>query len=399
MTEKKLTSLIPDRTNANRGTKRGRKALESSLKKYGAGRSILIDRNGRIIAGNKTVEAAEKIGIENVIVVPTDGKQIVAVQRMDLDIDSVAGRELAYADNRVGELSLDWDPAQMLADIDAGIDLSAMFEDEELAMMLAELKSNDNVNDTEPQIDRAEELRQKWNVESGQLWQLGNHILACGDSTDLNLIERLSNGEKIASLVFDPEWDSMPNAMLGFDSVLAFCDGATIKDVIFRYGSAITWLFVWDCVSSWYTPNRPLKRGKFCCWYGNVKSYNFDGAHYGDSGKPRNVYNTRGEYNFVPDPRGKHLSDIFSEPITQAHSRSEHNHSKPIDWMRMLIANCTTETVLDPFSGSGTTLIACEQLGRRCRAVEISPGYVAVALERWNTATGKMPSIIDAGNV
>jgi hypothetical protein len=394
MTEKTLNSLIPDRANANRGTKRGRKALESSLKKYGAGRSILIDRNGRIIAGNKTVEAAGKIGIENVIVVPTDGKQIVAVQRMDLDIDSVAGRELAYADNRVGELSLDWDPAQMLADIDAGIDLSSMFEDEELAIMLAELKSSDNVNDTEPQIDRAEELRQKWDVESGQLWQLGNHTLACGDSTDLNLIERLSDGERIASLVFDPEWDSMPNAIPGFDSVLAFCDGATIGDVISRYGSAMTWLFVWDCVSSWYTPNRPLKRGKLCCWYGNVKSYNFDGAHYGDSGKSRNVWNTRGEYNFVPDPRGKHLSDVFSEPITQAHSQSEHNHSKPIDWMRMLIANCTTGTVLDPFSGSGTSVMACEQLKRSCRAIEISPAYVAVTLERWQSSTGKTPRMI-----
>ena len=394
MTEKTLNSLIPDRANANRGTKRGRKALESSLKKYGAGRSILIDRNGRIIAGNKTVEAAGKIGIENVIVVPTDGKQIVAVQRMDLDIDSVAGRELAYADNRVGELSLNWDPAQMLADIDAGIDLSAMFDDDELAIMLAELKSSDNVNDTEPQIDRAEELRQKWDVESGQLWQLGNHTLACGDSSDLNLIERLSDGERIASLVFDPEWDSMPNAIPGFDSVLAFCDGATIGDVISRYGSAMTWLFVWDCVSSWYTPNRPLKRGKLCCWYGNVKSYNFDGAHYGDSGKSRNVWNTRGEYNFVPDPRGKHLSDVFSEPITQEHSQSEHNHSKPIDWMRMLIANCTTGTVLDPFSGSGTSVMACEQLKRSCRAIEISPAYVAVTLERWQSSTGKTPRMI-----
>ena len=160
MTEKTLNSLIPDRANANRGTKRGRKALESSLKKYGAGRSILIDRNGRIIAGNKTVEAAGKIGIENVIVVPTDGKQIVAVQRMDLDIDSVAGRELAYADNRTCELSLDWDPAQMLADIDAGIDLSSMFEKDELDTMLAELGANDKSNnDAEPQVDRAEELR------------------------------------------------------------------------------------------------------------------------------------------------------------------------------------------------------------------------------------------------
>lgn len=398
MTDKTLKSLIPDHANANRGTKRGRAALESSLRKYGAGRSVLIDRNGRIIAGNKTVEAAGKVGIDNVIVVPTDGKQIVAVQRMDLDIDSAEGRELAYADNRVGEISLDWNPAQMLADIDAGIDLSGMFEKDELDTMLAELKLNDNVNDAEPQVDRAEELRQKWQVESGQLWQLGEHRLICGDSSESNVIHRLTNGAQLNSLVFDPEWDSMPNAIEGFESVLAFCDGATIGNVIERYGSGMTWLFVWDCVSSWYTPNRPLRRGKFCCWYGNIGLYQFNGSHYGDAGKSRTVWNTRGEYEFVPDPRGKHLSDVFSAPITQLHSQSEHNHSKPIDWMRMLIANCTTGIVYDPFLGSGTTLMACEQLGRRCRAVEISPGYVAVALERWHTATGKMPSIIEADN-
>ena len=133
----KLRDLTPDASNANRGTERGRYALEASLRKYGAGRSILIDRNGKIIAGNKTAETAADVGIDDVIVVQTDGRQLVAVQRTDLDLDSKEARELAYADNRVGQLDLDFDPEQILADLNAGVDLSAFWRQDELAALLA----------------------------------------------------------------------------------------------------------------------------------------------------------------------------------------------------------------------------------------------------------------------
>ena len=134
--KRKISELIPDHANANKGTERGRYALEASLRQYGAGRSILLDKNGRIIAGNKTVEVAADVGLDDVLVVQTDGKQIVAVQRTDLDIDSPEGRGLAYADNRVGELSLEWDAEQVLADLNAGMDLSGLFFDFEIDKIL-----------------------------------------------------------------------------------------------------------------------------------------------------------------------------------------------------------------------------------------------------------------------
>jgi hypothetical protein len=134
--KRKISDLIPDHANANKGTERGRYALEASLRQYGAGRSILLDKNGRIIAGNKTVEVAADVGLDDVLIVQTDGKQIVAVQRTDLDIDSEAGRGLAYADNRVGELSLEWDAEQVIADLNAGVDLSALFFDFEIDRIL-----------------------------------------------------------------------------------------------------------------------------------------------------------------------------------------------------------------------------------------------------------------------
>ncbi len=128
----KIDQLIPDAKNANKGTDRGRKALLDSLKRYGGGRSVLLDKDGRIIAGNKTVEAAAGLGIEDVIVVQTDGKQIVAVQRTDLDIDSPEGRGLAIADNRVGELDLSWDVEQLLENLKDGVDLEGLFDETEI---------------------------------------------------------------------------------------------------------------------------------------------------------------------------------------------------------------------------------------------------------------------------
>ena len=106
----KLSALTPDTRNANRGTDRGRKLVRESLKRYGAGRSILIDKSGNVIAGNKTLEGAKAVGLEDVQIVKSDGTRLVAVQRTDLDINDKAARELAIADNRASELGLEWDP-------------------------------------------------------------------------------------------------------------------------------------------------------------------------------------------------------------------------------------------------------------------------------------------------
>lgn len=105
----KISELIQDERNLNLGTERGRELLERSLHEYGAGRSILIDRNGRIIAGNKTVLAAMKEGIEDVEVVESTGKELIAVKRTDVDINSKNGRGLAMADNAVAAADLRWD--------------------------------------------------------------------------------------------------------------------------------------------------------------------------------------------------------------------------------------------------------------------------------------------------
>ena len=110
---KKLEDLTPDAENFNRHTEFGQKLLEDSLRKFGAGRSILVDKNGNIIAGNSTTETAAAIGMEDIIVVPTDGKKLVVVQRTDLSLDSPEGREFALADNMTALKGIDLDLAKV----------------------------------------------------------------------------------------------------------------------------------------------------------------------------------------------------------------------------------------------------------------------------------------------
>lgn len=107
--ETKIDKLIPDNLNANKGTEFGQHLIEKSLRELGAGRSILLDKNNRIIAGNKTIENAAAIGLDNIIIVETTGDQIVAVKRTDVDLDSEKGRSLAIADNATSKANLEWD--------------------------------------------------------------------------------------------------------------------------------------------------------------------------------------------------------------------------------------------------------------------------------------------------
>ncbi|NCB45047.1 MAG: SAM-dependent methyltransferase, partial [Clostridia bacterium] len=107
--ETKIDKLILDDKNMNKHNQYGMHLLEKSISELGLGRSILVDKNNKIIAGNGVTETAAQLGLDEVIIVPTDGKKLVVVQRTDLDIDSKEARELALADNAVAHVNLEWD--------------------------------------------------------------------------------------------------------------------------------------------------------------------------------------------------------------------------------------------------------------------------------------------------
>ena len=155
--EQKIEDLSLDDHNANLGSERGRYMLDNSLRQYGAGRSILVDKNGKIIAGNKTVEAASDIELDDIIVVETDGTKLVAVKRTDLDLDTDENaRLLAYADNRTSEF-LNWSPDVIGFDIEQGVDLSGMFQDFEIDNILGNVQAETyDFNELDQELDDLE---------------------------------------------------------------------------------------------------------------------------------------------------------------------------------------------------------------------------------------------------
>lgn len=134
-----LSDLVPDQKNANKGTQRGRGQLEQSLRRYGAGRSLVVDAEGNVIAGNKTVEAAAELELP-LKVVKSDGNELVVVQRTDLNIDSPKGRGLAIADNRTSEVGLDWD-VDTLTELSSEVDLTEFFFPNELEELVGDISN------------------------------------------------------------------------------------------------------------------------------------------------------------------------------------------------------------------------------------------------------------------
>ena len=120
----KLKDLVFDNKNFNKHTEFGMSLIEKSLRNNGAGRSILIDKNNRIIAGNGVTEVAGQIGLDDVQIVETDGTKIIAVTLTDIDLYTKQGREMALADNATGAADLQWD-ADSIADVESEFDIDA----------------------------------------------------------------------------------------------------------------------------------------------------------------------------------------------------------------------------------------------------------------------------------
>jgi hypothetical protein len=136
VTKRKLTDYRPDTKNANRGSLRGKQMIKTSFEENGAGRSLLADADGNLIAGNQSFEGAAAAGITDVIEIETEGEAVVVVRRRDLKLDSddQRARRLAIADNRTNEVSLTWSPDELLADRSL---LEGMFREDEIDALLA----------------------------------------------------------------------------------------------------------------------------------------------------------------------------------------------------------------------------------------------------------------------
>ena len=188
----KISDLIPDNKNFNKGSEFGNSLIEKSFRKFGAGRSILIDKNNRIIAGNKSVENAASIGMEDVQIVESDGKRIIAVKRTDIDLDSPEGREMALADNATAKANIVFDAEVIEAELgeavceEWGVESSVKLE-----------ATEDDFNGVPPK----EPI-----TVLGDLYELNDHRLLCGSSTEADAVAKLLNGKEPYLMVTDPPY-------------------------------------------------------------------------------------------------------------------------------------------------------------------------------------------------
>ena len=230
--------------------------------------------------------------------------------------------------------------------------------------------------------------------------QIGDATLYLGDCHEVDL-DLGDLAARLATVVIDPPWERYDREPVYIppvhtENMLVFCDPRTMGSAIDTHGSP-TWCFTWDCMNTWQTgPNRPVQQAKHCLWYGDIGDYQRDAALWGDPPEAKDHPTTKST-----PLHGRRLTDIYRESLRWLHRPTadgggprwggEHHafkHAKPVQWVECLIANCGTDdgTVLDPFMGSGTTGVACANLGRKFIGIEIEPKYFDIACERIDAA-------------
>jgi DNA modification methylase len=390
----KLSDLKLDTKNANKGTDRGRKLLKKSLEELGIGRSILVDRAGHIIAGNKTAETLAALKQKKIRVIQTDGEELVVVQRTDLDINSAKARKLAVADNRVAELDLNWDIEAL-----KGIDLGEFFNDAEMRKLGITTASDEG---PAPQLDRAAELQAKWKTERGQIWEIGEHRLMCGDSGNIENVKLLMNGKLGHLLATDPPYvvdykgGSHPKSDSNRHSTKRDKDWSEsyheieIKDFTAFITAFITALkpdspwYVWHASKRQAELEAAMVAQKIrihqqIIWKKTRQVLTY--SHFMWQHEPCLYGWLEGSQ---PEKRPPSNQPTVWEIGTAGNEDAEHPTQKPIEIfagpLRWHLGE--GEIACEPFSGSGTQLVAAEKEKRICYAMEIEPKYVAVALER-----------------
>jgi len=401
-----MRDLTPDPQNANKGTERGSEMLKASLQAYGAGRSLLVDKHGVVIAGNKTLEAAASIGLEDMVVVQSDGTKLVVVQRTDLDLASdPRAKALGVADNRIAQIGLEWEANVLQELIADGADLGAMFTDKELAEMVSrQFKAQDGMTDPDDVP-----VERETDIVLGDIIALGSHRIMCGDSTNPQHVDALLEGVKPHLMVTDPpygvEYDPTWRAEAGVNKNKLKM-GIVMNDERSDWRDAWT-LFPGEVAYVWHAGRHASSVQE------SLEFAQFEIRCQIVWAKDRFAL-SRGHYHWQHEPcwyavkkggTGHWCGDRKQSTLWTINARDDsgvgHGTQKPVECMKRPIENNSSvgQAVYEPFSGSGTTIIAAEQTGRCCYAMELNPSYVQIAIDRWEQFTGKKSErVTNAGN-
>jgi len=370
--------------------------VAASIRRFGWQQPIVAKRDGEVIAGNTRLKAAQSLGMTEVPVWWFDGS----------DLDAVA---YSVADNRLGELA-QWDDsalARLLEQLKAEDALDGVgFDTEEIDRLAADLLAEEHV-DRDLDDEGPDEPPEQAVAQLGDLWLLGDHRLLCGDSTNLDDVHRVMDGSKAALVATDPPYcvdytGERPNDA-GKDWSGSY-DEVSIKDpdAFFRavFANVLAVLGHKAAVYCWHAHKRcgDLQRiwrdlglldHQQIIW---VKPASVFGRVYWHFRHEPCVMGWR--KGNQPEHDGVHDHDSVWEVDFDGKARSTdgwHPTAKPTELFARPIKKHTRpgDIVFEPFSGSGAQLIAAEKTGRHCRAIEISPPFVDVAIKRWQAATGQ----------
>ena len=382
--------LIPYARNARTHSDAQVAQIAASIAEFGFTNPILAGSDGVIVAGHGRLAAAQKLGLASVPVVVLD--HLTATQR----------RALVIADNRIAE-NAEWDEAMLrveLADLqDEGFDLDLTGFD---ADALAELMAGDEqVNEGQTDEDAVPEVGETPVSRLGDIWQLGPHRLLCGDATVAASYDALLGGEAVVMVFTDPPYNvnyanSAKDKLRGKDRAIL---NDNLGDGFYDFLLAALTPILAHCRGGIYvamsSSELDVLQAAFRAAGGKWSTFIIWAKHTFTLG--RADYQRQYEPILYGWPEGaqrhwcgdRDQSDVWQ--IKKPQKNDLHPTMKPVELVERALRNSSRpgDVVLDPFGGSGTTLIAAEKSGRVARLIELDPKYADVIVRRWEDFTGK----------
>ncbi len=383
-----VDKLIPYANNARTHSTEQINKLRSSLREFGFINPVIIDRNYGVIAGHGRIIAAKAEGLTEIPCVFAD--HLTEAQK----------KAYIIADNRMA-MDAGWDEEILRVEIEAlqaeAFDLALTgFDEKELSDLF---KTESDVQDDDYDLSAA--LEKAAFVEKGDVWVLGRHRLVCGDATDPNDVELLMDGKKANLIVTDPPYG------VSFKS----SSGLTIKNDSMKDNEFYDFL-----LKSFFNMAAHLESGGAAyIFHADTEGLNFRKAFI-DAGfhlagcciwVKDSLVLGRSDYQWQHEPvlygflqNGKHpwYSDHKQTTIwnfAKPKRNANHPTSKPLDLLSYPIGNSSQENaiVIDTFGGSGSTLMACEQMNRSCYTMELDEKYASVILRRYVDNTGDSDNV------
>lgn len=403
-----VVDLAPNDRNARRHAIDQVEKIADSIREFGWTLPVLADACG-IVAGHARAQAAqllydagERIRLPNGDLLP-DGTVPV------LDCTgwtTTQRRAYTLADNRLAELAT-WDSELLTEELSSLLDIG--FDMELLGFDVDDLVAlrPDAVMDDVLDVDEAPELPAVPVTRPGDLWQMGDHRLLCGDALDASAMQRLLTGAVADLVITDPPYNVAYEGKTAKRMHIAnddMSDGAFGQFLLLAYRNIAAGCRQGACVYVFHADTEGttfrrafeaagLKLAQCCVWVKQAfvlgrSDYHWQHEPVLYGWKPGAAHQWHGD-------RTQSTVWTFDRP-----SRSEeHPTMKPVALLAYLVGNSSRagEIVLDPFAGSGSTLMACEGTGRRARVIELDPRFCDVIVRRWMTATGLDATLADDG--